>query len=268
MKVPDIAGCGVFDSRITFGGKTKSSSRTVKFFEIEYYARDGKASFIDGEEYPILEGSVIIAKPGQTRYSLLHLSSSYLWIVPDDGEVCRLLASLPAIISVSEGEKCESLLSEIRQARRVPFSGAEFFIGSKLLELVCLLKRDAERYERCEVAGISRKNNADGIIKATSFMDENFSKKLTLADCAKSASLSTVYFHRVFTAVMGKTPHEYLADRRMNAAVDMLTSTEFELSRIAVECGFGSQSYFSRLFKERFGITPGEYRLSNRFNVY
>ena len=65
---------------------------------------------------------------------------------------------------------------------------------------------------------------------------------------------------------MGKTPHDYLIDRRMSEAMDMLVSTEYELSRIAYECGFGSQSYFNSVFKEKTGLTPREYRKSNLTN--
>lgn len=263
MRVPEIAGCGVFDSRISFGGKTKSNVRTVRFFEIEYYDADGKSSFIDGNEYPIVKGNVIIAKPGQTRYSQLPMKNSYLWLVPDEGEIYSILMSLPDCMITGDGERCAFLMSEIRKARQYPFSGSELFMSAKLLELVLLLKVDSERLDRSRAVTAGKGLSTDGIIKASKFIDANYTRKITLEDCAKQANLSAVYFHKLFSVIMGKTSHDYLLDKRMSAAMDMLVSTEYELSRIAYECGFGSQSYFNSVFKEKTGLTPRQYRVEN-----
>ena len=266
MKVPEIAGCGVFDSRISFGGKTKSNVRRVQFLEIEYYDEDGKTSYIDGREYPILKGNVVVAKPGQTRYSYLHMRNSYLWLVPDDGKITQFLMSLPDVMVTGDSKKYGQLFSEIRKTRSFPFSGSDFYMSAKLLELVCLLKNDYERMDRVGASASGKGASADGIIRASKYMDANFTKKITLEDCAKQANLSNVYFHKLFTEIMGKTPHDYLIDRRMSEAMDMLVYTEYELSRIAYECGFGSQSYFNSVFKEKTGLTPREYRKSNLTN--
>lgn len=262
VKVPEIAGCGVFDSRISFGGKTKSNVRRVSFVEIEYYDEDGKTSNIDGREYPICKGNVVVAKPGQTRFSFLHMRNSYLWLVPDDGKIISFLLSLPDVMAAGNCEKYSNLFSEIRKARQFPFSGSDFYMSAKLLELVCLLKADSERHDIVKNY-TGKAPSADGIIRASKYMDANFSQKINLEDCAKQANLSTVYFHKLFTEIMGKTPREYLLDRRMSEAMDMLVSTQYELSRIAYECGFGSQSYFNSVFKERTGFTPGDYRKEN-----
>jgi len=266
LTVPEIAGCGMFDSRISFGGKSKSGIRRVQFFEIEYYDVDGKSSYIDGVEYPIIKGNVVVAKPGQTRYSYLHMRNSYLWLVPDDGEICKLLMSLPDCLPSADGEKYVSLMSEIRKARQYPFSGSELYMSAKLLELVYLLKNDSERLDRSRDIVMGKGASAHGIIKASKYIDANYTQKITLEDCAKQANLSTVYFHKLFSVIMGKTPHEYMLDKRMSAAMDMLVSTEYELSRIAYECGFGSQSYFNSVFKEKTGLTPRQYRVENLTN--
>ncbi len=266
MTVPEIAGCGIFDSKISFGGRSKSDVRKVQFFEIEYYEEDGKTSYIDGKEYPIFKGSVIIAKPGQTRYSYLHMRNSYLWLVPDDGEICKMLLSLPDCMMSGDEEKYSLIMSEIRRARQFPFTGSELYMSAKLLELMCLIKADSERLDRSRYLVSGKNESADGIIRASKYIDANFTQKITLGDCAKQANLSSVYFHKLFTVIMGKTPHEYMLDKRMSAAMDMLVSTEYELSRIAYECGFGSQSYFNSVFKEKTGLTPRQYRVENLSN--
>ena len=68
INIPDIAGCGIFDSRAALHGQVRSVTRKVRYFELEFYPEDGKSSFIDGREYPIYAGNVIVAKPGQMKY--------------------------------------------------------------------------------------------------------------------------------------------------------------------------------------------------------
>lgn len=260
MQIPDIIGCGIFDSRIAMGGKAKSSPRKVKFYEIEYYPENGKSSFIDGAEYPIKEGNIIVAKPGQVRYSKLHMRNCYLWLAPCGGEVCSMLSSLPDVMNASDGKTYEVLFSDIRKWRENPSRQGEFFGAARVMELIYTLFSDGKSYRRTEGLTSGDTKGCRGIAKASEYMDKNYFSKITLENAAKQASLSPTYFHRLFSAVMGKTPREYLLECRLSAAKDMLLSAETLLTEVAYECGFGSQSYFNSVFRREMGMTPSEYR--------
>ncbi len=260
MTVPEIVGCGVFDSKIAFPGITETLPRRVTNYEIEYYPEDGKVSYIDGKEYSVEKGTVIVAKPGQIRYSLLHMKSLYVWISPDDSDVCRLLSSLPDVLSTMNFREYEHTFSEIRRCRENGGDGSLYLVCALLLELVFYVNRDARLANRSRKLSPAEKASCGGILKASDYIDSNFHKKLNLEDVAKIANLSPIYFHKLFSAVMGKTPHDYLLDKRLSFAKDLLVSANIPVSAVAYESGFGSQSYFNAVFKQKVGLTPGDYR--------
>jgi AraC-like DNA-binding protein len=53
---------------------------------------------------------------------------------------------------------------------------------------------------------------------------------------------------------------ELLTRLRVDRACQLLVRTDAPLAQIALECGFGDQSYFTRVFRKRTGQTPGGYR--------
>lgn len=98
------------------------------------------------------------------------------------------------------------------------------------------------------------------IIRAIRYMDENFSYKITLQECAKKARLSKYHFCRIFKKHMGITPMNYIFKMRSNLAKDFLRSSNLNISEIAYSVGFGSYNSFIIEFKKYTGTTPTKYR--------
>ena len=63
-----------------------------------------------------------------------------------------------------------------------------------------------------------------------------------------------------FKEVVGVSPINYLIDRRMQEARNLLENTDFSIGPISMFCGYSSQSYFSQVFIKNEGMTPVEYR--------
>ena len=72
-------------------------------------------------------------------------------------------------------------------------------------------------------------------------------------------NLSPIHFHNIFKVAVGSTLRDYLEEQRIKKAINLLTSTDYTLTKIAFECGFSSQSYFSYVFKRKMKVTPREY---------
>jgi len=94
----------------------------------------------------------------------------------------------------------------------------------------------------------------------------NIKSKKTNSFIACAVNLSQTYFHTIFTASVGCSPHEYLIKCRIENAKKMLWNSENELKDIAVICGFGCQQYMNKVFKQQTGLTPGQYRKSVQNN--
>lgn len=106
-------------------------------------------------------------------------------------------------------------------------------------------------------------NNFDKISEAIKYIDENQNDSLSVELIAEHFAFSPYYFHRLFTAVVGKSMIAYVRDRRVIYACKMLSETDRKVLDIALDCGFDSAQSFSRSFKSVTGMSPTEYRKKN-----
>ncbi|CDX39620.1 Transcriptional regulator, AraC family [Mesorhizobium plurifarium] len=83
---------------------------------------------------------------------------------------------------------------------------------------------------------------------------------LTLSALAQELGVSRFHFCRAFKQSTGKTPHAFIAERRLEKSSGMLRSTSLSATEIALECGFGSSSHFAIAFRQSFGVSPTEFR--------
>lgn len=83
---------------------------------------------------------------------------------------------------------------------------------------------------------------------------------LRLRDLARAALLSPFHFHRVFHALVGATPADFVQRLRLEKALGLLAHARPpSLTEIALACGFNSSSDFSRCFKRRYGVPPSSF---------
>lgn len=98
------------------------------------------------------------------------------------------------------------------------------------------------------------------IVNAKLFMDENHHEPIQLKDISEKAFLSRFHFHRLFTRIYRKTPHQYLTQARLDSAKSLLQKEELSITEICINVGFESHGSFTTLFKKRSGFTPQDYR--------
>ncbi|TDN64175.1 helix-turn-helix domain-containing protein [Scandinavium goeteborgense] len=96
------------------------------------------------------------------------------------------------------------------------------------------------------------------------YMEANLAQPLTLADLAQEAALSEYHFARMFSLSMKMAPHQYVMQRRMARAQELVRHTALPLTDIALACGFSSASHFSNRFKSALGITPSQLRAAGK----
>lgn len=109
---------------------------------------------------------------------------------------------------------------------------------------------------------------ADGLQKwklkrVMAYIDENLGESISLADLARTAGLSRMYFAARFRAATGLRPHDYILRRRVERAKELLGQTEQTLVNIAFDVGFQTQAHFTTVFKRFVGTTPGRWRTAN-----
>jgi len=98
------------------------------------------------------------------------------------------------------------------------------------------------------------------IVTAKLYMDENFHESIDLDRLSREACLSRFHFHRLFTRIYRRTPHQYLTRKRIDQAREWLADKDLTVSEICNNVGFESIGSFSTLFKKENGVAPQSFR--------
>jgi len=97
--------------------------------------------------------------------------------------------------------------------------------------------------------------------KVQDFLEENFTRKLTLAEMAAVCGLSSYHFVRAFSRTFGMPPHQYVLDLRLDFAERLLADKRLTIADIAHLSGFSSQSHFTTVMKKYRHVTPLQARV-------
>ena len=94
---------------------------------------------------------------------------------------------------------------------------------------------------------------------------EHIGEDCSVPALARRAGMSERTLTRAFRQECGTTPAEYVEQIRIEAARQVLESTELTIAAIADRSGFGTPETMHRAFRRRLGVTPGAYR--SRFHA-
>lgn len=128
-------------------------------------------------------------------------------------------------------------------------------VNTYLSELLSLLMADS--WHPDEVQKGTKKTN---LIEIKNYLDENYSKKISLDDLSERYFINKFYLTRVFKEQFGVSINNYLLSVRITHAKNELRFTNKSAEQIGIDCGIGDIYYFSRVFKKVEGISVREYR--------
>ena len=98
---------------------------------------------------------------------------------------------------------------------------------------------------------------------ATEFIHANLAEDVTLAEIADTVALSPYHFARAFKRTTGLTPQQYLMQRRIERAKDLLAQDDLPIVEVSAQVGFKNQSHFTTFFRRYTSMTPKVWRNAN-----
>jgi len=117
----------------------------------------------------------------------------------------------------------------------------------------------------CPVTAMQRIDiPAHKVRAAIDYIEAHLHQDLSIDLIAAAVQMSAFRFARGFKKETGRSPHQFLLERRVEFAKDLLRSTDRKLADIAQSAGFANQSHFAAVFRQRCQMTPMAYRVQTR----
>ena len=95
------------------------------------------------------------------------------------------------------------------------------------------------------------------------FIDENYTRNISLSELASIMNISTMYFSNYFKEVFRISPKQYILNKKLSESQRLLLTTDMSVKEIAYALGFKEESYFSEFFTQRMGISALKFRSRN-----
>ncbi len=110
------------------------------------------------------------------------------------------------------------------------------------------------------LSGIVASNDQDDMQRLLSYLDTHYDGKISVENICLALSIGKTRLYQLCKIRQGKTIVEMINERRMEAAKELLLTTNQSIQFIADTIGIPDFNYFTKVFKKHEGITPSEYR--------
>lgn len=220
-----------------------------------YYITDGICNyFIGGDTYTVSAGCTVVIPEGvihRTNYgSKKHVR--YLLNIParliSESIICELTKHGYLFDTVNDTIPLE-LFKKISSEYESYDTLSGELIASYASELLIHLTRSESE------SAIGKENSL--IRRATEYVNDGYSKEISLSDIASRLGITPEHLSRKFKAETGFGFNEYLTLIRLQHAEHMLKKEPGRsVGEIAFAVGFNDSNYFSKRFREIYGVSP------------
>ncbi len=256
-----IRSAGTFDSETFFSPMLQTPERVLNHYELELFVQDSGVSVLNGQEYPIRRGMLLLARPNDIRQSKLPFCNRFIQLQHVDGELQALLDGIAGVVYTEELEAFEASFANIGAWF---VSGESYNRAAAVGELMLLLRR-IHRLRLSQPLAASRE--MDVVAMAQRYIEQHYQEEWSVEDLAQVCHVSTPYLHRLFVTRLKTTPHNALMQRRIMAAKVMLINDPSPVAEVAWRCGFSSASYFSDCFRRWVGVSPRKFRQETGYKL-
>jgi AraC-like DNA-binding protein len=224
------------------------------------YVRSGSFGYhIRGESFELVPGSILLGGPGD-EYECTHEHVC--------GDECLSVQLAPELLDALGGSPRPWRLGGIppiaefvvlAERTQAAATGArEWGVDEQALLFAARFLRLASDSAWAPPRATPRDRRR--AVETAGWLDDHLHEPIDLHDAAAAAGLSAFHFLRVFSSVVGVTPHQYLVRSRLRRAARLLIETERPITDIAYDVGFGDLSNFVRTFHRAAGVPPGRFR--------
>jgi len=216
-----------------------------------------------GRFFELVAGSILVGHPGD-EYTCTHdhvcgdeclsffLAPELVEAIGDRTEIWQIGAAPPLPELMVLGELAQAA-AEGRSDIGLDEVGQVF--ASRFVEAVSGRPRQPVR-----TAARDRRR----AVETALWIDAHSHRQVDLEHAAAQAGISPFHFLRLFSSVLGVTPHQYLVRSRLRHAARLLADDGTSITDVAYDVGFGDLSNFVRTFHRAAGVSPRRFREASR----
>jgi AraC-like DNA-binding protein len=253
----------VSDFRCTAVAGDKPFTERYGCHSISYVRKGSFGCQTRGRSFELVAGSILVGHPGD-EFTCIHdhacgdeclsffLDPELVEAIGDRTEVWRVGAAPPLPELMVLGELAQAAadgrgdigLDEVGQ-----------LFANRFVEVV-------SGRPRAQVTATARDRRR--AVETALWIDTHSHQEIDLDGAAGQAGISPFHFLRLFSSVLGVTPHQYLVRSRLRHAARRLADTDRSVTDIAYDVGFGDLSNFVRTFHRAAGVSPRRFREASR----
>ncbi|SRR6266480_3274682 len=253
----------VSDFRCSAGPDDKPFVEQYASHSISYVRKGSFGCHTRGRFFELVAGSILVGHPGD-EFICTHdhvcgdeclsffLTPERVETIGDRAEVWRVGATPPLPELMVLGELAQAV-AEGRSDLGLDEIGHVF--AGRFVEIV------SGKPEKPVSAAARDRRRA---VETALWIDAHSHQPVDLEHAASQADISPFHFLRLFSRVLGVTPHQYLVRSRLRHAARLLADDERAITDVAYDVGFGDLSNFVRTFHRAAGISPLRFRQASR----
>jgi AraC family transcriptional regulator len=258
----------VVDYRCSAGPGEKPFTEVHLGHSVSYVRKGSFGYRVRGASHELVAGSVLVGHPGD-EFMCTHEHHGC-------GDECLAFHLSPGFVELIGGDN--------REAGRAWRTGAlpplpELMVWGEFAQAVAEGRSDVGLEEvglwfasRFVAVVTGRELSPPGVtardrrraVEAAMWLAEHCTEAIDLERTAREAALSPYHFLRLFSRVLGVTPHQYLVRSRLRRAARWLAESDRPVTDVALDAGFADLSNFVRTFHRAAGVSPRRFRQAAR----
>jgi AraC family transcriptional regulator len=254
----------VFDYRCTAGPQDRPFTEVHGSFSISYVRRGSFGYLTRGRAFELVAGSFLVGRPGDEFVCTHehHAQGDECLSYQFDAQLLEVLGlplrhwlsgAVPPLPQLA-------LLGERAQAAAAGRSDVGLDEAGTLLAARLLGMLAAQPSPPLRLSARDRRR----AVRVALWLEAHAAECVPLERLARESGVSAFHFLRLFTRVIGVTPHQYLVRARLRHAARLLAQDAGPIAAIAYEVGFGDLSNFIRTFRRAAGVSPRTFRRASQ----